>query len=230
MSHSPLQSRPRRVLEVIGPAGAGKTTLLRALEQRNAAVKAGVTISKQRQFPFVVSNSAVLLWPFLREYRHTRWFSRREARSMAYLKAWLHVLGRQNSAEDGVVVLDHGPLYRLALLREFGPSVTQSKSFRTWWASLFEQWAATLDALVWLDAPNRLLLERIRARDDWHSIKGQAECEAYAYLDRHRAALERIVSEAVRKQSVITLRFDSGTEDIDQIADKVLRTLETAAR
>jgi len=231
VSHSSLHSRPHRIIEVIGPAGAGKTTLLRALEQRNPAIEAGIEISKWRQFPFVVSNSAILLRPFLLEYRRTRWFTRREARSMAYLRAWLDVLGRRvTSGEGGVIVLDHGPLYRLALLREFGPSATQSGSFRRWWATQFEQWTTTLDALIWLDAPNQVLLARIRSRDDRHSIKGEDEREANDFLDRHRAALERIVAQGVDQHRLTALRFDTGTEGVDQIAAKVLRTLDDTAK
>ena len=231
VSHSSLRSGPQRVLEVIGPAGAGKTTLLLALEQRNPAVEAGIAISKWRQFPYVVSNSATLLRPFLLEYRRTKWFTRREARSMAYLRAWLDVLERRvTSGEGGVIVLDHGPLYRLAMLREFGPSVTQSESFRRWWATLFAQWATTLDALIWLDAPNQVLLARIRSRDDRHSIKEEDDREAHDFLDRHRAALERIVAQGVDQHRLTALRFDTGTEDVDEIAVDVLRTLEDAAK
>lgn len=230
LTNNTIVEKPPLVVEIIGPAGAGKTTLLRALSQRHKKIQPGIRLSKISQIPFYISNTFSLLPTFLRQYRHSKWFTRRETRSMVYLKAWLHVLGQQASNNGMVTILDHGPIYLLALLREFGPEITTSQLFKRWWASLLNQWAATLDIIIWLDAPDVILLERIRARDRWHTIKERCEQEAYEYLTHHRTALEQIIAESVTDGQVRLLRFDTNQESVEQIADKILTTFDAVRR
>lgn len=222
LTNNTIVEKPPLVVEIIGPAGAGKTTLLRALSQRHKKIQPGIHLSKIRRFPFFISNTFSLLPTFLRQYRHSRWFNRRETRSMDYLKAWLHVLGQQASNNDLVIILDHGPIYRLAVLREFGPEITTSQLFKRWWARLVNQWTATLDVVIWLDAPNVILLERIRARNSYHTIKEKREQDGFEFLTHYRTALKQIIAESVTDRNVTLLRFDTNQESVEQIVDKVL--------
>ena len=148
---------------------------------------------------------------------------------MMYLKAWLHVLGQQASNNDRVTILDHGPIYLLAQLREFGPEITTSQLFKRWWANLLNQWTATLDILIWLDAPDVILLERIRARERRHTIKEKCEQEAYEYLTHYRTSLEQIIAESVTDRQVTLLRFDTNQESQERMVDKILATFDFRA-
>jgi shikimate kinase len=215
-----------RVVELAGPAGAGKTTLLRALSQRNSKIRSDLAVSRVGQLPFYISNTFSLLPTYLRQYRHSRWFSRRETRSMAYLKAWLGVLGQQASSNGAVTVLDQGPIYRLAFLRALGPELTTSQPYKRWWTSLLSQWAAVLDVVIWLDAPNAILLERIRNRESWHTIKEKCDQEAHEYLDHYRTFLERTIAESVADHQIALLRFDTNQESVEQIVGEILITLD----
>ncbi len=143
---------------------------------------------------------------------------------MAYLKAVHHVLGQQASSNDVVTILDHGPNYRLAFLRALGPEITKSPPYARWWNSLLIQWTATLDMVIWLDAPNTILLERIRGRDKRHAIKEKCEQEAYEYLTHYRTFLEQTIAESVATHGIWLFEFDTNQESIEQIAEKVLAT------
>lgn len=228
LTRNTIVEKPPLVVELMGPAGAGKTTLLRALSRRYKKIQPDIRLSKIRSLPFFISNAFSLLPTYLRQYRHSRWFNRRETRSMVYLKAWLHVIGQQASNNDKVTILDHGPIYRLAVLREFGPEITTSQPYQRWWASLLHRWTATLGIVIWLDAPNDILRERIRARDHWHTIKEKREQEAYEYLTRYRTALERILAESVTDRRITLLRFDTNQESVEQIVEKTLATFDAA--
>jgi broad-specificity NMP kinase len=214
------------VVEIIGPAGAGKTTLVQALRKRDIEILPDIDIrlSKIKKGPFFVSNTLYFLPTFLRQYRHTRcrWFSRREMRSMAYLKAGLHLLEQPAPNAGIVTILDHGPIYRLAFLREFGPEITESPRYKKWWASLLNQWIATIDIVIWLDAPNDVLWERIRARDGWHTIKEKCEHEAFEFLTRYRTSFEQTMAESVTDGQVTLLRFETHQESVDRIVDEIL--------
>lgn len=146
---------------------------------------------------------------------------------MNYLKAGLQVLKRQASNNGTVTILDHGPIYRLAYLRELGPELTTSQTYNSWWTSLLDQWAATLDMVIWLDAPNATLLERIRARNQWHTIKEKSEQEAYEYLSNYREFLEKTIDESVADHQLTLLRFDTNRKSSAQIVDEVLATFDS---
>ena len=149
---------------------------------------------------------------------------------MLYLKAGLHVFRQQALNNDVVTVLELGPMYRLAMLREFGPELTTSQRYARWCANLFSQWAATLDMIIWLDAPNEVLLDRIRRRDNWHPIKETHEREADEYLTRYRTAMQQLIVQSVTDHQVALLRFETSQQSVEQIVDKVLATFDAVRR
>ncbi|MEJ2601666.1 MAG: AAA family ATPase [Anaerolineales bacterium] len=218
------------VVELIGPAGAGKTTLLNALNQGNQKIQLGIDISETRKLAHFFHNTLHMLPTYLLRYRDSRWFSRREIRTMVYLKAWLYELRKQPSNLDHIVILDHGPIYRLALMREFGPEFTKSQRYRRWWSHLLVEWITALDVIVWLDAPNSILLERIHERDRWHVIKEKNETDAFDFLTHHRAFLEQIIAESINDHQAELLCFDTNQESVDQMVKKILDAFKAIRR
>ena len=214
------------IVEIMGPAGAGKTTLLRALSQCHKNIQPASHPSKISQFPYFISNTFTLLPTYLRHYRHSRWFNRREIRSMAYLKAGLHVVEQQALHDDMVIMLDHGPIYRLAFLRALGPEITLSQRYERWWTSLLEQWIAAVDIVIWLDAPDAILLERIRTRASKHTIKEKDEQEAYEFLTHYRTFLATIIAESLTNHQVQLLHFNTDQESVEHMTEKVLATFD----
>lgn len=211
-----------KVVEILGPAGAGKTTLVRALCRRDGGFEPEIGLARIQKIPFFVRNIYSMLPTYLVHYRYSRWFNWRESRSMTYLEAGLHALGQQGVRNGSVALLDHGPIYRLAFLREFGPEITTSETYRSWWARLHERWIATLGMVIWLDAPDAILLERIRARDQRHTIKEQPEQEACEVLARYRRAFEQTIGDSAANQQLTLLRYNTNQASVEQIADSVL--------
>lgn len=218
-------ARVRLVVEVAGLAGAGKTTLALALHQSAEHFMVGIHLRRAGYLPFVASITRFFLPVFLRQYRHTRWFTREEMRSMIYLKAWHHAVSRQRSLEGTVAILDHGPIYRLAWLHEFGPEIVRSRRFAEWSDGVLEQWAASLDLVVWLDAPDAILVERIAARDRWHVVKEKSEQETYQFLARYRASYDQVLSRLTAIGGPKVLRVDTYQESLDQTLQNVLQCI-----
>jgi thymidylate kinase len=141
---------------------------------------------------------------------------------MAILKGWHHALGRRASNNSSVTILDQGPIFMLAWLYEFGPESLKNKSVERWWDSMYKQWASTLDMVIWLDAPDTILVERIHARSKWHLVKGESEQEATEFLARSRTCYEQTIGKLTANSGPEPLRFDTDQESLDQIVDKVL--------
>ena len=125
--------------------------------------------------------------------------------------------------------MDHGPVFRLAFLQAFGSAITWSSAFRDWWERSRAQWAATLEALIWLDAPDALLIERVRERDLSHAIKKKSDAEARAFLARYRQAFQDVIRRFETAVGPVVLRFDTERESLDTIVNHVLEALEERA-
>jgi thymidylate kinase len=92
----------------------------------------------------------------------------------------------------------------------------------TWMSSLFNQVGPTLDAVIWLDAPDAVLARRIRERDKPHRTKHLPEAEMCEYLARYRAAFERVMSELTQRSSVKVIKFRTDREPLEDIANQIL--------
>jgi len=215
------------IVELAGPAGAGKTTLAHALAQQSDNIRLcdPPYYRRTEHLPFFVANSLLLL-PTIRHlwrYRDGRQLTPREMAWMVILKGWPRVLARQAPSDGKVAVLDQGPVYILAELSRFGPASLQSPSARKWWDRTIEQWATTLDMVIWLDTSDTTLLERIRTRNKWHVIKHESAVEALGFLARCRRAYGQVLSALTTKAGgPKMLRFDTALASVDEIVSQLL--------
>lgn len=227
-SHNAVKQKSPLIVEIVGLAGAGKTTLERALSQRDRRilVVGDLALRKREHIPIFVRSAPYLLSVFLRRWRSSRWFTWGEIKAMVYLKAWPRVVRQQASNDGRLILLEHGPVFKLATLNAFGPERLQSHDFEQWWHSMFEQWASTLDIVIWLYAPDKILVERINARHKRHAVKGKSVREAYEYLMRYQASYEQILAELTAYGKPTLLAFDTSQASIEQIVDDVLATCQ----
>ena len=219
--------KPFLIIELVGPAGAGKTTLSRVLTHRNPMIQIGsdIELRKTRYIPLILRNTVALLPKFLKSIRNSRRFTWEEIKYLIYLAGWPEVL-RQEAA-DGVtaILLDHGPVFKLATLNEFGPEILKTHQFANWWDRMFKQWASTLDMVIWLDAPDAILDERINSRDQRHSVKGKSESEVVHFLARYRTSYEETLAKLRIAGATRLLQFDTSRTPIEQVADAILSAL-----
>ena len=97
----------------------------------------------------------------------------------------------------------------------------------TWRHETFETWAPLLDAVVWLDAPNAILAERINGRSEWHRLKGQPVDTAIDVLTNARAVYEGMIARLeARDDGPAIVRFDTSRMSPDEVADAVLKTVD----
>jgi shikimate kinase len=219
-----IQQRPALVMELVGPACAGKTTLTRTLTQCSTKMVVARDISVRRpdHLAVFVRDAPRLLPVLLPGYHNSRSFTWEEIKSMVYLKAWSHVLRQQAANNHAVMLLDQGPVFRMATLHAFGPAWIRTAAADMWWNEMFKQWAAFLDVVIWLDAPNPLLVKRINARDRWHAVKNKSDREASQFLDRYRMSYQLVLTRLSVNGGPRVIPFDTGHIAIPQLVNAIL--------
>jgi deoxyadenosine/deoxycytidine kinase len=215
-----------RVVEIIGPAGAGKTTLYKALSGYPEQIRLSgfPNIRKAADAPFFIRYGLQLIPSLFRlNRRSSRRMNRREFAWMTILNGWPFVLKRDVKKSSHVIVLDQGPVYLLAEMREFGPEYLKSEKSENFWQELYGRWASTLDMIVWLDAAETTLMERIRTREKGHVVKFESAPRVFEFLEQYRKAYNYTVSALEGKNSGIRiLKFDTSRQQTKEIVDHLL--------
>jgi len=212
------------MVELVGPAGAGKTSLSRALAQRSAKIVVGADIElrKKEQIPVFVRNAPFLVSVLLQRCQSSRRFTWDEIKAMVYLKGWHRVFRQQAINTGSLVVLDHGPVFKLATLQAFGPERLRSEAVQTWWNDMVRQWASMLDMVIWLDAPDAILEKRINTRSQRHLVKGKSEPEVVQFLARYRTSYEQTLAKLRVDGGPAILQFDTSQTSMEKITQQVL--------
>jgi shikimate kinase len=219
-----IKPHPPIIMELIGPAGAGKTTLSRALSQRDEDIVMGpdIELRKVSHIPVFIRSISSSVPLFLYQCKSNRQPTWTELKDIAYLKGWPQFLRRRPSNTGKVILLDQGPVFRMATLHEFGPESLRSEASKTWWLHLYDQWASTLDILIWLDTSDAILMERINTRTKKHDIKGRPELEAQQFLTQYRRSFNAVLTKLKSYNGPTILQFDTSKISIEQIADEIL--------
>ncbi len=212
-------------IEIGGPAGAGKTTLLKELGKRHKTIYADARLRRMTDLPRIVKNTMTFLPTYVRHARHSRWFTWTETRSMTYLRAWHDDLMQRPADSNEITLFDHGPIFRLVILREFGPKLTKTPRFLTWWNSVLQRWASALTMVAWLDAPDEVLLQRVRERPRWHRFKDTTDAEAYEFMKSYRESCEQVIGQLTAAGGPLVMRFDTTEMPTTTVADTVLSVL-----
>ncbi len=228
-NNSGAQYQKPRVVEVVGPAGAGKTTLYQALNRYTESVRFEnfPDVRNIADTPFFIFNGLQLIPNLLRLNRsNSRQLTRREFAWMTILRGWSALLRKQSHGGNKAIILDQGPVYLLTEMRLFGPEYLRQQAAERLWQDLFRRWSATLHMVLWLDAPDEVLLARIRNRQQEHVVKTQPSKVVYEFLDRYRVEYEFILSILTAHQSNFkVLRFDTGRQQPGDIVNQFMSEL-----
>lgn len=208
--------RPLTV-ELVGPAAAGKSSLLLALTREHRMWQAGLRPPRYRHLATAVSLAPTFL-ALHRPYRGLLW---KEMKRITYLRTLQRVLEDPGSRRSRTVILDEGAVYMMARLLVFGGETVRSAAFDRWWRDAIERWARALDILVWLDAPDPILIQRLRSRGQPHPVKGLSDAAIGRFITTYRAAYDRVLGGLAAAHGPALVAVHTDQESLDQAARRV---------
>lgn len=210
-----LQSGRPRLVELVGPPGAGKSTIAALLRAADPELAAPPILRRSRLAGLLLWDLGGVIWLLVRRRTMDRRWSRDTLAMMAYLRTWRRVLARE--ANDAPVVLfDQGPIYSLTR------APMRDGRLSDWWRDSLAAWREMLDVVIWLEAPDHVLLQRIDARDKDHRLKGSQTEAGLQALIADRATYERALCalEEVDPHPRV-LRFDTSIASAETVAEQV---------
>jgi len=219
------------IIELVGPAGAGKSTITKALRKSNGNIRIGTVpnVRDIKDFPFFLWNTILLIPIFLTIYRNKKQgsFTRRQIVNMAVLEGWHRRLQGLDSRNGKVIILDQGPVHILSDLLRFGP-----RNFRPmiprWWNNTYQVWAHTLNMVVCLDAPDPVLLNRIRTRAKNHACKSETDDQAISFLRRCRITQDGTLSAMrINSSGPEVVCLDTSQTSLDETTEKIMTLFQS---
>jgi hypothetical protein len=213
------------VVEIVGPPGAGKTSLLSALAERASGVRPVYGWRRLRWAPGFAGDAALLLPLFVGEWRAGRPLAQRDMERMVRVQASRRIAERWSGDTR---VMDQGPIYTLATLRLSHSRSAEDDPFEIWWSRMARRWSRLLDAVIYLDANDEVLLQRIQQRPKPHRLKAGSgfDQDGLEWLGSLRGELQRTVEKLRGGCELPMLRFDTGEEDAAGILNRVRELLE----
>lgn len=218
------QGRYRRlIIEILGTPGAGKSSLATALGAHVGETRWVRTyLSGRNLLPWVRSGAALL--PLLLSGSFSG-PSPIRGRIWAVRISASHVILERASADERLLFFDQGPLFTMLRLMETGVVWSRGHRWQRWWQREVSEWAGALDVAVVLDAPDDVLLHRIRNRAKPHALKGGPEREARTALAKWRAQLELLISELQGHGEVEVVRLDTGGKLVGEVEARLMSAL-----
>ena len=183
---------PPRVVELVGPAGAGKSSIRSELAARHAGrVASGGLWGLPRLR--LLRHACALLPAGTRAIGLQRPHAVAEALLHLARVRTLHGLARADSPARALWLLDEGPVFGLAWLRMQRADLVHGGPLEAAWRDAAARWARTLDAILWLDAPDAVLARRIRERPKPHMLKTADADDVAAFAASFRTALDTVI-------------------------------------
>jgi AAA domain len=211
------------VVELAGPAGSGKSTVWMLLSARPGIGHASCWNLPR---PLLVVSALRTLPVMAAVVRRSRAFPWEHLKQLIRLDALARYLRRLRSADDDVILMDEGAVLAMSWLRVLGPECFRDGQMDDWWRSTFDAWAPVLDGVVVLDAPDRMLVQRMRARAKRHPYQHRPEAEINAFSAAYREAIDWVIASLTARADTRVIALETNGAGPVHVAERVLAGLE----
>lgn len=213
------------VVELVGPAGAGKSTLAQGVSDRDGTVRAGLSLWGLPR-PQLVESAVALIPTMLRSLlsRGDKRLKGGEIAQMIRLGALRRVV-RREARKHRVILLDEGPVFALSWLDVFFAKGGDRAAPPGWRRRVVADWASLLDVVVFIDAADSTLAQRIRTRDKPHLVKDRSDEEIYGFAAGFRKAFDRVIAEMSKAGHLVVDALRTDRQPQDETATRLMSSL-----
>ncbi|MCB0082272.1 MAG: hypothetical protein KDE47_15125 [Caldilineaceae bacterium] len=219
------------IVELIGPAGAGKSTLLRALRAQVQQLPSSnrplgfftdrLPARDPQNLPFYLMSGLRTFPTLLRLLGQGATLRREELSRLLYLQGMPAYFTHHRMAAHPTLV-DQGPIFELTHLQAFGSATLHTPAMRGWWAARYQRWAPLLAMVIWLDAPDAVLIPRIQARNQDHIIKALSPAAAAEVLARYRRSFTTVMTALQQHVPLPVLHIRTDETEVAALVTQVL--------
>jgi deoxyadenosine/deoxycytidine kinase len=217
--------RQQLIAEIVGPAAVGKSTLSSLLSQRDRSLRTGLSVW-HLPHRLLLLNLCFALPVLIDLYRVAGWLAWEEFKQISRLVTLHRLLKQKWVGNYETVILDEGAVFTLARLSAFGREDIKSRFSDKWSQRFLKQWARTLNTIIWLDAPDSILTQRIRARSKAHRVKEKTDLEISAFLTTYRHSYQTIISELTTYCDLKVIKFNTAELAQERLVEEVFAALQ----
>jgi len=217
-------SRDRAVVvELVGPAGAGKTTLAKGVTETDATVRSGLSLWGLPRRRLV--RSAMALLPTILGASINRTPLRAGEMAQMIRLGALRSVVEDEASQHRVIILDEGPVFALSWLDMFFTR-NSDRVPAAWRRRVIAQWATLLDVVVFIDASDITLANRIRTREKPHTVKDLPDAEIFGFSAGFRKAFERAIGELAQAGHIVVDTLKTDTDPVDENTARLMTKLK----
>ena len=205
-------------MEIVGVAGAGKSTIARKMIEETCDVQTSLSIKpyKFKVLGHVTSNLPRLLWLMFSGIPY------RFLKALLYLECALPIY--RFHKERGflpcrIVLVDFGPVGLITNQEQKG--YTRDAK---WCERLGNRSREILDLIVWLDAPDEVLFNRINERQEFHVMQGEPIETVKAFLEDFRDAIGNFARDGTKK-TIPCIRIDTNEISVEEVVREIKQAL-----
>lgn len=209
--------KPFVIGELIGVAGSGKSTIASRLAA--GALDVAGRLSWRQNIPMCVRVLGYRLPQVA--YQIGRGVPLRFLAIMVNIEVTLRLLTRHRESRMlgcGRVVLDLGPFLQLATLRHAYLAQAPTLASSTWLSELTAQARQVIDRVFWLDADDRVLMERVSERAQVHAMKGRPAGAFERFFSEYRREFADLLAGYPSNRVV---RIDTGVMSADHVCELI---------
>jgi hypothetical protein len=198
------------------------------LDRPGANIRAGLTVWGL-PIPMLIGSTILSVPTLILLFADRRRVRKDDLKQVIRLAAFYRRLkseGMANCSARSALFLDEGVVFALAKLRadkRASKSLTASGPMAKWEKNALDKWSKMLNAIVWLDAPDDLLIKRIRSRAKKHRMKDRPDNEIHEFLKRYRTSYKEIIDELkTRSDEINILKFRTDEASLDRMARDIV--------
>lgn len=208
------------IIEICGMPGAGKSTIFHLMQSELPDVAFGCRVSIFDNWLTITLETFRVLPLYLKLGVGGLFLYR--LKLLLFLRTLYRIVRSRSQSRTRHMVFDQGPAFLQVFLLAVASSFRPKECLKSWIAMDISRWSNLLNGIVWLDADDSVLLERVRQRNKHHSLKTRTAAERREFTEGFRFAYDWVLS-IYEEAGIPVLRVSTEENNVDVVKDRIIQ-------